>query len=310
MHPVFLAFRRALRMAEREGFENAARILRRLSTENPESAAFHNELGSACLRLERYAEAQAAFEKRLEIAGPSPGALCGLADALQHQNRVQEAVVFYQQTIALSPDWEPAHRELGKIYSKMSNFSDAEKHWRRCLELRPDHNHFRTNLGTSLLALRRPLEAIPFLEAALRNDPASEFAHRSLWQCYRAVGRRDDAVLALRTAKKVLPWPSPIQCSLAWLLVTAPAPNAEDVKNAVQWAQECCEMLPENVRHFDALAAAYAAHGEFEKAAEVARQAMAMAGRQGPPSLQGQIAARLQLYQAGRPFVEGPAPKP
>ncbi len=69
-------------------------------------------------------------------------------------------------------------------------------------------------------------------------------------------------------------------------------------------------MLPVNVRHLDALAAAYAAHGQFEKAAEVARQALAMAGRQGPPRLQSQIAARLQLYEAGRPFVEGPAPKP
>ena len=94
------------------------------------------------------------------------------------------------------------------------------------------------------------------------------------------------------------------------MLATAPAPSEEDVKSAVRWAQECCEMLPVNVRHFDALAAAYAAHGDFEKAAEVARQALAMARRQGPPSLPAQIAARLQLYQAGRPYVEGPAPKP
>ena len=310
MHPVFSAFTRALGMMKHDDFENAARILRRLSTESPESAEIHSVLGSAYLRLERYAEAQAAFEKRLEMAGPSPRPLCGLADALQHQNRLQEAVVFYQQTIQLSADWEPAHRELGTILSKMKQFPDAERHWRRCVELRPDHAHYLTNLGTVLLAQRRSLEAIPFLEAALLDEPANEFAHGSLWQCYRAVGRRDDAIGALRAAKMALPRPSPIQCSLAWMLATTPAPSVEDVENAVRWAQECCEMLPGNVRHFDALAAAYAAHGEFEKAAEVARQAAAMAGKAGQLGLQGRIDARLRLYLAGRPFVEGPALKP
>ena len=37
---------------------------------------------------------------------------------------------------------------------------------------------------------------------------------------------------------------------------------------------------------------------------------VAMAGRQGSPGLQSQIAGRLQLYQAGRPYVERQAPKP
>ena len=94
------------------------------------------------------------------------------------------------------------------------------------------------------------------------------------------------------------------------MLATAPAPSAEDVENAVRWAQECCEMLPASIRHFDALAAAYAAHGDFEEAVEVARRAMAMAARTGQIRLQSQIDARLRLYEAGRPFVEGPAPKP
>ena len=69
-------------------------------------------------------------------------------------------------------------------------------------------------------------------------------------------------------------------------------------------------MLPVNVRHFDALAAAFAANGEFEKAAEVARQAIAMAGKAGQLGLQRQIDARLRLYLTGRPFVAGPALKP
>ncbi|MCH8147211.1 MAG: sulfatase-like hydrolase/transferase [Planctomycetes bacterium] len=310
MHPVFEAFTRALGMMNHDDFEKAAQILQRLSTESPESAEFHSVLGSTYLKLERYAEAQAAFEKRLEMAGPSPRPLCGLAEALQHQNRLQEAVVFYQQTIELSADWEPAHRELGTILSKMRQFPGAEIHWRRCVDLRPGHAHYLTNLGTVLLAQRRPSEAIPFLETALLDEPANEFAHRSLWQCYRAIGRRDDAVRALRAAKKALPGPSLIQCSLAWMLATAPAPSAEDTENAVRWAQECCEMLPVNVRHFDALAAAYAAQGEFEKAADVARQALAMAAKAGQLGVKGQIEARLGLYESGRPFVEGIAPRP
>jgi hypothetical protein len=52
----------------------------------------------------------------------------------------------------------------------------------------------------------------------------------------------------------------------------------------------------------DTLAAAYAEARQYEKAVQVARKALAVAGDSGDAAMVDKIEGRLRLYESGRPF--------
>ena len=52
----------------------------------------------------------------------------------------------------------------------------------------------------------------------------------------------------------------------------------------------------------DALAAAYAEYGNFDKAAETARKALELALQLGPEEHINGLKKRLKLYQSGQPY--------
>jgi predicted Zn-dependent protease len=136
-------------------------------------------------------------------------------------------------------------------------------------------------------------------------------ALRALWQALVAVGRRTEAISTLQAAVDVLPQdPRSVVCPLAWLLATTPERTSEELARAVRWAEDCCDAPNAHARDYDTLAAAYAATGDFPKAVEAARRAIAIADARGYTVLRSQIEGRLRLYEAGRPFIEAPVEGP
>ena len=95
---------------------------------------------------------------------------------------------------------------------------------------------------------------------------------------------------------------------LAWLLATHTDPNIRDPNEALGLAKRAVYLAGmTDGRTFDALAAAYAAKGEFDQAAEVADKAIKTATRLKQTDLLAQIRQRLELYKQKRPYLEDPA---
>ncbi|MHC4698726.1 MAG: tetratricopeptide repeat protein, partial [Planctomycetota bacterium] len=304
MLEIYGRFTQALEMILARDYEQAVSALEPLIRQSPESDMLHAVLGAAYLNLKRFKEAERAFEASLRTVRETPKRLCGLAYALWKQDKLEGALACYGEVLEIAPDWEEAHRGLAGVYLQTKQLSLAEPHCRRCVELDPTSVPYLTNLGVVLVRLSRPAEGVPLLQRALEYYPANESAHRALWQGLVALGRREEAIRSLQAGRDVLPGARSITCPLAWLLATTPRRTFSEVQDAVQWAEECCEAGSGHPRDFDTLAAAYAASGDFLKAAEAARRAISMADARGRRDLQRQIEARLRLYEAGQPFVE------
>src|SRR5205085_2431009 len=95
---------------------------------------------------------------------------------------------------------------------------------------------------------------------------------------------------------------------LAWLLATCPDPRVRDGKKAVENATRACELTKwTDPNPISALAAAHAEVGEFAKAAEYQKKALALPviGR-GENADAGfdrdQAQARLKLYESGKAY--------
>jgi spermidine synthase len=124
-----------------------------------------------------------------------------------------------------------------------------------------------------------------------------------------------DAMFQLNRFTKAIPyfrrsielepdWPKP-RNDLAWILATNPDPAGYDPVQAVRTAQKACELT-----HYagpgmlDTLAVAYAATGDFDKAATAAQQALDAAAKTRQPALAADIRIHLEMFknhQAYRP---------
>lgn len=92
----------------------------------------------------------------------------------------------------------------------------------------------------------------------------------------------------------------------AWLLATAPEPEARDADLALALARGLVEVTDRNAPDaLDALAAAMANLGRFDEAADVAAEAASLARSRGLAEMAAAIEARRAIYLDRRPFRLG-----
>jgi tetratricopeptide (TPR) repeat protein len=87
------------------------------------------------------------------------------------ENRLDEAIRAYSETIALTPDIEPAHRNLALAHFQKGDPHKAAAGYHRCLELNPGSVEVLTNLGAAYQHMRQPAQAEACYAKALEIDP-------------------------------------------------------------------------------------------------------------------------------------------
>ena len=95
--------------------------------------------------------------------------------------------------------------------------------------------------------------------------------------------------------------------NLAWILATTEDVRFSNPADAVKLARKACVLTNyKDAESLDTLAAAYAAAGRFKEAIETAEKAIEVAVSAGRKDLAAEIQGRLELYRAGKPYIEKP----
>jgi spermidine synthase len=147
---------------------------------------------------------------------------------------------------------------------------------------------------------------IGHLREALALSPGEPFASYELARLLSLrSGASPEVVALLERAIAAKPgWPSPLN-ELAWVLATDADASRRDPATALALADRALAAAPE-ASVIDTRAAALAALGRFDEAIAAAGRARALADAAGDTSLARDIAARLEDYARGRPFVQMP----
>jgi Flp pilus assembly protein TadD len=105
---------------------------------DPNEDNAHNHRGLALFRLGRYAEAEAAFARAVELAPQNPLYWSNLAGALRDQDKLGEAErLLLDEALRLDPELGVAHFNLGLVYLKADRPDLAARALSRALELLP-----------------------------------------------------------------------------------------------------------------------------------------------------------------------------
>jgi len=144
----------------REAFQAAVRL-------DPESRDAVDNLAITLRQLKRLREAEVLFERAVEMSTEDPKAWLNLAKVrmeLRKPNLVDEAVA---RAAGLAGEADAAFwHEVGKIYYGMSRHAEAEKYFRRALQLAPEDQYILFALGKVLAERDRYEEANGLLEEA------------------------------------------------------------------------------------------------------------------------------------------------
>jgi len=139
LHPptkkAFQSFVAAQRFSESGDYTKAAEALERAVHESPEYAEAHINLGAQYVRIGQFEAAITELQRAIEIAGPSPVALCNLASAQARAGKRAVAIESARWALRLDSAFAPAHLILGAMLANdWSTRSEAIKHLERAAE--------------------------------------------------------------------------------------------------------------------------------------------------------------------------------
>lgn len=142
-----------------------------------------------------------------------------LAEAYWNQQKVDEALPWYQQAIERDPKHLIALRNYATVLAEAGRHSQSEQVVRQALEIAPEDPKGLNNLGDVLVTLGRASAAISVLTKSLEGDPDSPEALQSLARAYGDTGDTARAVESARQAIRVRPDFAAAHNTLANLLV-------------------------------------------------------------------------------------------
>lgn len=196
---------RARRLMREGKFEEAVRELEEaLKKASEDELRLRELLGRCYLEMGRLHEALAVFSKVLEGSPLSPGALLGLAEALERDGRRARALRAYKKLLALNPSdpevkrkVEELERQLARsggglspeqvekveehlsdarFYLQMGQTRRARAEAEEALNLDPDNVEAHLIVAEALIAEGEPGRARPHIERVLQLEPENKTA--------------------------------------------------------------------------------------------------------------------------------------
>jgi arylsulfatase A-like enzyme len=225
----------------------------------------------------------------------------------------------------------------GFQYSSIAKHAEAHAIFEGLVERHPKRLQLLTTLAYSLIHLERYADAVAILHRAIETDPEHVKAYTMLARCEEAQGHLEESEAATRIALGLRPCSAVARLQLAqileksgryeeqlailgegvdqcpdvfevmnnyaYLLSSSPNPDIRDGAEAVRVAKLAVEKSGgARPAIMDTLAGAYAEVGDFKRAVEVSRRAVALARNQKMP--QGTIDAlemNFESFRQGKP---------
>ena len=128
-----------------------------------------------------------------------------LGQALQHQNRLDDAIAQYREALRLRPSLVEAEVNLGMVLAMQGRTTEATNCFAEALRRKPDYAPACQEFGDALLDLGDFTGAARWFAQALRSNRSDIRALTGLGRVLSAEGRSDEAMVRYREAAALDP---------------------------------------------------------------------------------------------------------
>ena len=163
-----------------------------------------------------FAALKAALQSFLKLAADR---LYNQGNALRKQDRHEEAIAHYRQSLTLQPNNANVYNNIAITLHNSQRFSEAIAYYQRACELDPNNANFYYNLGTAMLSAGRDLqEVIPYYQKATAIAP-HQAAYKNMGKALRELGRIEEAIASYRQALTMEPEDAATHYGLSFALM-------------------------------------------------------------------------------------------
>jgi Flp pilus assembly protein TadD len=234
----------------------------RAARATPDNVLALESLGMALGAENRLEEAVHSFRESLRINPAFVEAHFNLGVALEKQGKFAEAFNEYQTAVGLRPGYVHALHKLGVMFERQQNFKEAKARYEEALKVDPGDPDVLTNMGILIAREGNPASAILLFERALQTKPNHAHAHLNLGVALEQLGKLPEAADQFEQA--TLADPASAMAFNHWGMVLRqlgqPSP-------ALQKLQEAVRLEPNEVRFRTNLAAFLKEVGRSDEAA-------------------------------------------
>jgi tetratricopeptide (TPR) repeat protein len=153
----------------------------------------------------RLDEAIFYFNEAIKIDPERDLAFTGLGCALGKKGEINEAIVAFQRAIDLNPYSVDAHYNLSITLMQMNRVDEAIGEYRKAIQINSNNPILRNNFGNVLAAKGRYGEAALEYAEAVRIQPKNASAHNNLAMVLMWQGKVDEAEKHFREALRLHP---------------------------------------------------------------------------------------------------------
>lgn len=145
------------------------------------------------------------LRKSVEIYPGFADAFTQMGVAYYKLNKMDSAMVNYQQALKLNPGYATIHNNIGTVYFAQQQFDQALSAFKKATELDPRYAEAYANLGSAYGMMQQYDNALSSLFNAIKYDPNYAQAYYFIGLTYRFKGDEANAVAYLEKAYKLDP---------------------------------------------------------------------------------------------------------
>jgi len=172
---------------------------------NPASWMAHNNRGLLLEAQPGHAdEAMAEYRAALALKPDFQEAHNNLGHSLEQRGQLTAAAQEYEAAVRIRPNFADAYYNLGNAEAEQGHWAAALAAYRRAVQVRPGSADFHYNLANALVATGDPAAAEAEYRTVLALDPGHAGAHNNLGRLlYRQPGHRAEAIEQYRQALRL-----------------------------------------------------------------------------------------------------------
>jgi tetratricopeptide (TPR) repeat protein len=263
----------------------------------------HYCLGRLYYLWKRPADSEREFRLAILAEPTMAEAQFNLGVLLQDQHRRAEARECYEDALRIRSDFVRAHGNLANMLAEDGQTQEAFRHYQLALQAAPNTPELHYNFGLALQANGQLGEAIVHLRKAVALRPGFADAYLALGKALAHDSQYTEAIRVFRRGLEVEPAHMVMGNEMAWIMATAPDPEARFAAQAIQIGERLAELTShQEPKPLDTLAAAYAEAGRFDEAVATACEAIAQARAHGQTNLAVEIEVRMKNYEVYQPY--------
>jgi tetratricopeptide (TPR) repeat protein len=203
------------------------------------------------------------------------------------------------EAIRLAPQQPDGYFERGRAWQQMDKLDQAVTDFSRAIELDEDFVPAYRGRGFVWFLKGDSEKAIADFDRWIQRQPESPSAYNNRGFNLQRLGRYREALADFQRSRELAPQYLLAMQNTAWLLATCPDDEIRDAQAALEIARQAHQISEgQSIGVMKAMAAAYAASGDFEEAIAWQNQVI----EQLPEDQQADEQELLDLYHAEKPY--------